>query len=394
MSHLDEGTLHALLDGELESSEVLEIRAHLGSCAACGSRLREVEEFLHAADRLVERMQPPKDAGAGRVPSGPAPVTAPTPPPPADATLPVKPRPPQADTPPILLIPDHPDGIDRRQRWWRRLGWAASIAIVGGGGYLVYLTRSASMGSQVAVAPSPPGRASPAPEAPESALGRTDAVNGEGAGRALQVQPPPGAPGENRAPPGAGKEAESRPSEFRARDLGVQEEAARALAELDRDRRREVAAKATATLDATRPRRADLSPDAVAGGAVPSTLAPPPAPPTPEQRARTYQRIGLDEANRQLGGPVHVIEGMSPLFVGLAHGSASPGADPTRPVVRVVYQDAQGRLILLDQQRVVAGQAPAAPSTEDPVWTQGGVTFHLQGEVGTDLLQRLRTRVR
>ena len=42
MSHLDEGTLHALLDGELEMSEMAEIQAHLGSCAACGSRLREV----------------------------------------------------------------------------------------------------------------------------------------------------------------------------------------------------------------------------------------------------------------------------------------------------------------------------------------------------------------
>ena len=47
MSHLDEGTLHALLDGELELNEVKEIQAHLGSCAACGSRLREVRALAH-----------------------------------------------------------------------------------------------------------------------------------------------------------------------------------------------------------------------------------------------------------------------------------------------------------------------------------------------------------
>ena len=33
MSHLDEGTLHALLDGELELSEVSEIQMHLDHVA-------------------------------------------------------------------------------------------------------------------------------------------------------------------------------------------------------------------------------------------------------------------------------------------------------------------------------------------------------------------------
>ena len=46
MSHLDEGTLHAMLDGELEPNDVAEIQAHLASCSSCGLRLREVREFL------------------------------------------------------------------------------------------------------------------------------------------------------------------------------------------------------------------------------------------------------------------------------------------------------------------------------------------------------------
>ena len=53
MSHLDEGTLHALLDGELDLAEVSEIQKHLGSCVACGSRLQEVKQVLAEADRLV-----------------------------------------------------------------------------------------------------------------------------------------------------------------------------------------------------------------------------------------------------------------------------------------------------------------------------------------------------
>ena len=53
MSHLDEGTLHAMLDGELEPNDVAEIQAHLASCSSCGLRLREVREFLDEADRLI-----------------------------------------------------------------------------------------------------------------------------------------------------------------------------------------------------------------------------------------------------------------------------------------------------------------------------------------------------
>ena len=59
MSHLDEGTLHALLDGELDLHEVKEIQAHIGSCAACGTRLREVKDFHGESDRLVGALQVP-----------------------------------------------------------------------------------------------------------------------------------------------------------------------------------------------------------------------------------------------------------------------------------------------------------------------------------------------
>jgi len=88
-----------------------------------------------------------------------------------------------------------------------------------------------------------------------------------------------------------------------------------------------------------------------------------------------------------------VIEGMSPLFMGLALGRTSPGADATRPVVRVVYQDSQGRLILLDQQRLRPGQATSSPGA-DPHWIVGEVSLHLSGEVSPDVLRNLRPRVR
>jgi hypothetical protein len=163
-----------------------------------------------------------------------------------------------------------------------------------------------------------------------------------------------------------------------------------ALAELDREKRLKQAAAATAALDAKRRTSGNAAP--ASASVVTPAATPPQAPPTIEQRAQVYLRIGLDEASRQLGGPAHVIEGLSPLFMGLVQGGAVPSADGTRPVVRVVYQDSQGRLILLDQQRLRAGQAP--PPAAPLAWTIGGTAMWLGGEASPDILRTYRPRVR
>jgi len=180
-----------------------------------------------------------------------------------------------------------------------------------------------------------------------------------------------------------------------ATDLAsVRERASQALADLDRERRQKQAAAATAALDARRRNAAALRAPAstVSPASAQPAAAPAPAPPTLEQRAQIYLRIGLDEASRQLGGPAHVIEGLSPLFMGLVQGGSVSGADGTRPVVRVVYQDSQGRLILLDQQRLRAGQ-PLPPASALS-WTIGGTVMWLNGEAGADILRTYRPRVR
>ena len=174
----------------------------------------------------------------------------------------------------------------------------------------------------------------------------------------------------------------------------VRARAADALADLDRERRRNEAAAATAALDAQRRRRPAAQPPGAAPTVARAAQAPPPppTPPTLEQRAQVYLRIGLDEASRQLGGPVHVIEGMSAMFMGLAQGVTVPGADATRPVVRVVYQDSQGRLIMLDQQRLRPGQP--APQGSPLGWVLGDTAIWLHGEVAPDVLRTYRPRVR
>jgi len=413
MSHLDEGTLHALLDGELEVTEVKEIQAHLGSCTSCGSRLREVKEFLGESDRLVAAVQFP---GSHSHPGAAAQATAA---PPAPRRREINRELSSYDgPPPPLLLPDNPDAGQFHWRWLGGLRWVALVALAVGAGYIANefrrgddtqsaletreLAPIASAPQDAVVSPEEaaqadggdtprPESAAPAREQPRQSAGTRGAVR-----PAPEPAPPPAAPREEPQGPADGLEeiVESNEAEPDAGDDASavdRRRAAAATAALDRDRRRSQAAAATAALDSLeRLREAQERAAAAARSAPPAA----PAPRTLEQRAQIYLRIGLDEAARQLGRPVHVIEGLSPLFMGLAQGRYSPGADDTRPVVRVVYQDSRGRLILLDQQRIRPGQTASAPGTAEPHWTLGEITLHLHGEVNAGALGSLRPRVR
>jgi serine/threonine protein kinase len=152
-------------------------------------------------------------------------------------------------------------------------------------------------------------------------------------------------------------------------------------ARTEKPARVEVAARAHAG-------RSDAPPDT---SATPAPL-PIPASTSLEERAQVGLRIGLDEASRHLGKPAHAIEGMSPVFLGLARGRFPEGADTARPVVRGVYLDPNGALILLDQQRTdSARQAPAAGGIR---WTVGDITLYLHGEGRPAMLKNLAKRVR
>jgi len=65
MSHVDEGTLHAYLDGELPSSERAALEAHLAQCTTCRATLAEERALLERASALlgstrpIERPAPP-----------------------------------------------------------------------------------------------------------------------------------------------------------------------------------------------------------------------------------------------------------------------------------------------------------------------------------------------
>src|ERR1051326_8534387 len=77
MSHVDEGTLHAYLDGELSSSERAAVDAHLGQCGECRAALAEERALLERASALLGSARPPGGAPPPRAPHPPSPPRPP-----------------------------------------------------------------------------------------------------------------------------------------------------------------------------------------------------------------------------------------------------------------------------------------------------------------------------
>jgi len=59
MSHVDDGQLHAYLDGELPQAEAWRLEAHLGECPACRGRLEEQRALIARASELLALAAPP-----------------------------------------------------------------------------------------------------------------------------------------------------------------------------------------------------------------------------------------------------------------------------------------------------------------------------------------------
>lgn len=95
-SHLDEGTLHELLDGEIPSSDLPPIQAHLAACSECRARLDGARGFEAASEDLLTMLDTPADTPREK----PAPV-----------------------------VPLH------RAPWARNLAWAATVVLAVGAGY-------------------------------------------------------------------------------------------------------------------------------------------------------------------------------------------------------------------------------------------------------------------
>ncbi|HYL55621.1 MAG TPA: zf-HC2 domain-containing protein [Gemmatimonadales bacterium] len=59
MPHVDDGTLHAYLDGELSPPEAQAVEAHVAQCPACRTRLDEERALIARAEELLAQAAPP-----------------------------------------------------------------------------------------------------------------------------------------------------------------------------------------------------------------------------------------------------------------------------------------------------------------------------------------------
>jgi hypothetical protein len=106
MNHLDEGTIHAWLDGALDAAQSREIEAHVAGCAACSAAVAEARGLIAGASRILGALD---DVPGGVIPRGGSAA-------------------PGAQIPGVTPIA--PASHGRAPRRWRITRWASGIAAV------------------------------------------------------------------------------------------------------------------------------------------------------------------------------------------------------------------------------------------------------------------------
>jgi anti-sigma factor RsiW len=66
MQHLEEGTIHAWLDGALDAEEAARVEQHAAECAACASAVAEARGLVAGASRILSALDDAPSAVAPR----------------------------------------------------------------------------------------------------------------------------------------------------------------------------------------------------------------------------------------------------------------------------------------------------------------------------------------
>ena len=373
MGHISDRTLDNLLDGSIDDAGELAIEEHVRHCDRCAHRLREWELLFPQVRSLMPTGEHPVMAGAGERPvmAGPAAFAAPR--------------------APAVFIPDwtpprSPHAIPAR------LAWGLVVLLAAGAGYLLFQKTK---------------REAPTigylPETYETASATTPSdSNGLGSGipnTDLQVSALEAARIEQESALARARASLALDSATRSRTEPEQVTPTPPVetsqsAEQDvrvplADRERPVTfpiKDSSARQPAREPAPADPSPSSAALSPLPTQ----------------FQRVTLGEAITRLAGTVRLIQGLNPEAVEIAQGSALPGADPGKAVVRVVYNAPEGRLIM-DQQRLSRGggsepniaisTAPNGVSVAQWV-DRGGFWISLAGRADQQTLLAIANRIR
>src|SRR6476620_9400029 len=121
MQHLDEGTIHAWLDGALPPEEAAKVEAHARECAQCAALVAEARGLIAASTRILNSLD---DVPSVVIPSAPSDVAA---------------------------LPQ----IVKQRRWYDRTDFraAAAILFVAGASLVIAKTqRKPTMGFETAIA--------------------------------------------------------------------------------------------------------------------------------------------------------------------------------------------------------------------------------------------------
>ena len=117
--HLDDGIIHALLDGELSGDELAAARAHVLACDACSARVAEERLLAGEAERLIAELDEVTAAPAEGAEA------------PAEGAVPL-PESPTVKGPPFVLITEageEPNRCQRRKPPSRWIGIAAMLVV-------------------------------------------------------------------------------------------------------------------------------------------------------------------------------------------------------------------------------------------------------------------------
>jgi anti-sigma factor RsiW len=381
VQHVDEGMIHAFLDGELSPAERTEFERHISVCAPCRAKFAEEQAFATEAAGLVVALDD--------VPPGTRPATTPVP-------------------------------LRRPRPWVLRpstLAWAASIVAAAGIGYTwrgdpaaLDIQPSAVVENATSKQTDERDAVSAAPEAPviaQAPVRRQMAAERRDAPASPSPAPTAAAPmalADASPSPAAGAGAVS------GRSSVASEPAQEATQPPAPVVAQSAAAKPADSALGYRYERGVPVDTGVAGRLAfgPPTTAEP-------------KRITMDEAVSLLGGSIQLIDGLTPQRVEVIAGIDVPGADPNRQVVRIYYEEPDLGLVTLDQQRPgpsfdVMRRGSAAPTASAVVpfdaasrerqsplasndqrtvsWREDGVWLALTTRLPADRMAALQARVK
>lgn len=439
MSHVDDGQLNALLDGELDGAEAAAVQTHISGCTECTRRLEEAKRFLAQAADLLGALEVPRQVAVPAAQSRLVSKTA------REVALEVdgatQQSPAIGAAPPERLWRRGPRGQQERHGFdYTSLAWAATIVLAIGVGFLANEVRharsriepgegsTASRGTARGSAPAGAPAAekvtagSRARESVPATVGGVRAASSRGSHGPPAAKAPPGAGVTQlagRSATGLGHKRLDAPAQ---RVVSLRAAPARPTEVADAVQAAPTAAAAPApavgNVSEARPLQAAAGLEgagapSAAGGAAPRGAVGS----RPAGSRDAIHRASLEEAVARLQGTIRLIDGMRSDHVEIVPGRQVPGADSGREVVRVVYGDPAHALVL-DQQRIgdqghalAEGRAAQRPDVGAAVsdtllttapdgqrrlrWLErGGRWLSLTGRVPADSLRRLAERVR